>query len=343
MAKRRLTERQKERIQAIQQKRCDRATERAKQKEHKLSSTLGTEQSGRIISHHGASLIVEAEDGELYRCVQRQNMEPLVCGDNIIWQASEDSEKREGVIVALQPRHSLLERPGFDGETKPVAANIDQIIVVSAIQPALSEQLIDRYLINAETVGIPPILLINKTDLLTEGEQQQLEQRLQLYQEIGYQLIFASVKLEHGLDPLIQQLQHRTSILVGQSGTGKSSLVKQLLPEQEIRIGDLSDTALGKHTTTTSVLYHLPNGGDLIDSPGVRDFGVWHIEPTQIAWGFIEFRPFLGKCKFSNCCHTSEPGCAIKQAIKDGNITARRLKNYHHMVQQAENSQAPDY
>lgn len=343
MAKRRLTERQKDRIQAIQERRRERAQERTQETVQTLSTTLGPEQHGQVISHHGASLIVESDTGEYYRCVQRQNMEPLVCGDQVIWQASMDSDKCEGVIVALQPRHSLLERPGFGGETKPVAANIDQIIVVSAVQPPLSELLIDRYLVNAETVGIRPIILINKTDLLNPEEQESLKQRLQTYRNIGYQIIFVSVTREHGLDPLIEQLQNRTSILVGQSGVGKSSLVKQLLPDLEIRIGALSDTDLGKHTTTTSVLYHLPFKGNLIDSPGVRDFGVWHIDPQQIAHGFVEFRPHLGKCKFSNCSHTTEPGCAIRQAIREGKISAPRLESYHHMVQQTEEAKKTDY
>lgn len=343
MAKRRLTERQKGRIHTIQQKRRERAQQRANETAQSLSTSLGAEQSGQVISHHGTSLIVEADNGELYRCVQRQNLEALVCGDHVIWQPSMDSDKREGVIIALQPRSSLLERTGFGGITKPVAANIDQIIVVSAIQPPLNEQLIDRYLINAEIVGIKPILLINKTDLLNGEETRQLEQRLQYYRDIGYRTLFASVKQEHGLDPLIGQLQGKTSILVGQSGVGKSSLVKQLLPDLEIRIGRLSDSDLGKHTTTTSVLYHLPFDGHLIDSPGVRDFGVWHIDAQQVAYGFVEFRPYLGRCKFSNCTHSNEPDCAIKQAIRDGKIAARRLQSYHHMVQQAEESNNSDY
>lgn len=333
MAKRRLTDRQKERIQAIQNKRRERAGRRADAKEQDLSSALGPEQTGRVISHHGATLIVESADGQLYRCVQRQNMEALVCGDHVIWQATRDHKTKEGVIVALRPRSTLLERPEAGGSTRPVAANLDQIIIVAAPQPSLSEQLIDRYLVNAEATHITPIILINKIDLLSAKDKAILERRLHVYIDIGYRIIYASVKQEHGLDTLAAQLAGNTSILVGQSGVGKSSLVKQLLPDLDIRIGALSATTLGKHTTTTSVLYHLPFSGDLIDSPGIRDFGVWHINADDILHGFVEFRPFLGRCKFSNCSHSVEPGCALKIAVERGEIQAKRLASYRSIME----------
>lgn len=339
MAKRRLTERQKERISAIQKKRRQRAgdpsLQQTPQDKPNPNSALGPEQTGTIISHHGTSVILEDQTGNLVRCVVRQNLESLVCGDKVVWQAENDQEKTDqhGIITAIQPRHTFLARPMTNGMIKPVAANLDQIVIMVATQPTPSESLIDRYLISAEIMGIQPIVLVNKMDLLKTDEASALERSMLLYNKIGYPVLFSSIKHEIKLDNITEQLKNKTSILVGQSGVGKSSLIKKLLPEREIRIGKLSEANHGKHTTTTSVLYHLPFGGSLIDSPGVRDFGVWHIDKDKIAQGFIEFSDYLGKCKFRNCSHTEEPKCALKEAVEAGEIDKRRLESYLETIQ----------
>jgi ribosome biogenesis GTPase len=333
MARRKLTQHQKARIQKIQQARRERADNRAVRKDEQLSQSLGQEQTGLVISHHGASLVVEDDAGQLIRCVVRQNLGVLVCGDRVVWQASGE---QEGVIVAILPRRTLLARPEMGGGSRPFAANLDRIVIVAATQPAPSQYLIDRYLVAAETTGIHPIIVINKIDLVSPEQRAPVEDLAQAYRDIGYEVLFTSVKQEHGLDPLIGHLKNRTSILVGQSGVGKSSLVKALLPDRDIQIGHLTEAQLGRHTTTTSVLYHLTFGGELIDSPGVRDFGVWHIDRAQIVEGFVEFRKYLGGCKFSNCSHTTEPGCALLRAVKEGEIQARRLESYHEMVRSAD-------
>lgn len=326
MAKRRLTQRQRERIQSIQQKRRDRAEQRASDMPAPPDDSLGAEQPGLIVARYGHHLTVEHGEGQLQRCVARQNLDAIVCGDRVVWQSSGEED---GVITALQPRKNLLARPGPDGRMKAVAANIDQIVVVIAPRPEISENLLDRYLVAAELCGIHPVILINKTDLLNPAELQALRQRLGVYERIGYALLFASTHQEHGLDILNRQLRDRTSILVGQSGVGKSSLVKALLPDIDIRIGAISeDSGLGRHTTSSSMLYHLPLGGELIDSPGVRDFGLWDVEPEAVIEGFPDLRPFIGQCKFSNCSHRVEPGCALQQAVADGTVSARRLNSY---------------
>ena len=325
MSKRKLTKQQKTRISA----RHDARRERADSNNNPADKHLGPEQEGLVISHLGKAILVEAGDGSIYRCTIRQNLGHIVCGDNVIWQAT---EPESGVIIAIRERRSVLTRPDFRRKPKPVVANIDQIIIVAAPEPEISEYLIDRYLVILASTGLSGIILINKTDLLSATELQELQARLRLYQEIGYPVVFASVKQEHGLDDLVTQLRDRRSILVGQSGVGKSSLVKKLLPDLEIRIGALNEASQGKHTTTTAVLYHLPFGGDLVDSPGVRDFGIWDVDSERIIQGFREFHPFLGQCRFHNCQHDSEPGCAIKAAVDEGKIDARRLQSYHRML-----------
>jgi ribosome biogenesis GTPase len=175
--------------------------------------------------------------------------------------------------------------------------------------------------------------VVNKSDLLDTESRAKLEQRLAIYEQIGYSLLFISTRTTDGLRDLHQQLKSHTSILVGQSGVGKSSLVQALLPDLDIRIGALSQvTGLGRHTTTVTTLYHLPDGGDLIDSPGVRDFSLSPVPVDQLAQGFREFKAYLGQCRFHNCRHASEPGCAVQDAVRSGAINQRRLANYKELV-----------
>jgi ribosome biogenesis GTPase len=331
MGKRKLTRRQAWRIKKIQQDRLARAEKKRGSLIGDLSpDELGPEQDGVIIAHFGATLDVEDRNGILSRCVARQNLGNLVCGDEVIWQAGYDNT---GVITALKPRHTLLSRPDFHQQLKPIAANIDQILIVTAPKPGIREDLIDRYLVAAENTHITPVIVINKIDLLSANEFEELKQRLNVYMEIGYQSIYTSTKLSHGMDSLIQCLKDKTNVFVGLSGVGKSSLIKTLLPDIDIRIGELSQaTGQGKHTTTVTRLYHFPAGGHLIDSPGVRDFALWNMSAAEIAYGFIEFRPYLGLCKFSNCTHSIEPECAIKRAVRQHRIKQSRLDRYHRIV-----------
>jgi len=333
MAKRRISEQQKRRIENIQQKRRDKASQNSKSKLQQLSSNgLGSEQTGLIITNFGQSLIVEDKNKNLIRCVARQNLGAIICGDQVIWQPSQNNE---GVIVAVEPRTSLLQKPGFGGKLKPMAANIDQIIIVSAVQPEPNPYLIDRYLVAAENLPATPVILINKVDLLDNNNQKTIQNIETEYTNIGYQLIKASNIIGNGFDQLLNALKNRTSIFVGLSGVGKSSLINHLIPELDIRVGELSEASgEGRHTTTSSTLYNLPCGGKLIDSPGVRDFGLWNMDAGDILYGFKELRPFIGQCKFSNCKHESEPNCAIQQAIKENKISSHRFINYKKILQE---------
>ena len=282
------------------------------------------------MAQYGANLDVEDSSGQIHHCTKRRNLPELVCGDNVLWQAVDE---HMAVIIALLDRKSLLVRPNFRKHPKPVAANIDQMLVVVAPLPALDEDLINRYLVAAKLTEIKPLIVVNKIDLLSDVEHKALTERLLIYPSIGYTLIETSTCREHGLDALLSHLKHKTSVLVGQSGVGKSSLIQALIPDADIRTGEISPaTGLGRHTTTVSVLYHLQNGGNIIDSPGVREFGLEHATQRQIAEGFVEFSNYLGHCKFSDCRHIQEPECAVKQALSTGAVSEQRYASYLRIV-----------
>lgn len=339
MAKRKLNRRQAWRAEKIQAERLARAQKKVTAVESTLEgSELGPEQTGRIITRYGAQVELEDSQQNRFRCLMRRNLPSLVCGDNVIWQAGPDNT---GVVVAMEPRQSLLERPDADNQLKPVAANINQILVVAAPEPALDVDLINRYFVAAELTGIPPVLIINKIDLLSDDALVKLKTRFQAYRDIGYHVIYATTKREHGLDDLLADLRDKTNIFVGQSGVGKSSLIQVLLPKEELRVNTLSESSgEGRHTTTTTQLYHFSTGGELIDSPGVRSFRLGHVSSRQITEGFKEFRPLLGQCRFSNCRHTVEPDCALLDAVAAGEISTDRFESYRRIIDATESMEA---
>ncbi|MGI9281901.1 MAG: small ribosomal subunit biogenesis GTPase RsgA [Endozoicomonas sp.] len=334
MSKRKLTRKQKWRIEKVQQERISRAQKREQLIEQELQDdNLGSEQQGLIIAHYGATLDIEplGQPGSVRRCHLRSNLPPLVTGDRVVWRQSQKDET--GVVVALEDRLSLLTRPDNHGRIKPVAANINYIVLVIAPVPMPHTNLIDRYLVAAETVGIEPVLLLNKIDLLDEEGMELLDDLLSVYEDIGYQVLRASTRSEDGLAPLKALLDEHVSVFVGQSGVGKSSLVNSLLPGVDTRVGDLSEsTGKGMHTTTAAKLFHFPAGGMLIDSPGIREFGLWHIDAQSVLEGFREFRPYLGYCRFRDCKHEKEPGCALKQALEEGEILEERMFSYKQIL-----------
>jgi ribosome biogenesis GTPase len=334
MAKRKLNRRQKWRIEKVQEERNKRADRRAEVAEETIDEgQLGPEQTGLITAHFGTQVEIEIlvgeQQGERRRAHLRANLPALVTGDRVTWRPGNPT----GVVVACHDRRSELCRPNNRGELRPVAANVDYIVIVVAPYPTPYANLIDRYLVAAEHSGITPILALNKIDLIDDGNREQLDELVSLYPTIGYQLVYTSAKSEDGLDELKTKLTDSTCVFVGQSGVGKSSLINALLPGMNIPVGGLSEsTQKGKHTTTTAKLFHFPSGGDLIDSPGIREFGLWHMDEDDIAEGFSDIRPFLGYCRFRDCKHQSEPNCALLEAVAAGKITQRRMDSFRHLL-----------
>lgn len=287
--------------------------------------------TGLVIVNYGKQLLVESGTGELVPCVWRRTIDTPVCGDRVQWLSSGEAE---GVVEAVEARRTLLVRAAGNSKQKPLAANIDQVIIEAATEPALDSFLIDKYTIAAELAGATPLIVINKADLLTDAARHGIDTLLDEYRAIGYVCLFTSAKLDTGISEFRAELAARTSILVGQSGVGKSSLIKRLLPDLDIAVGKLSAASgQGKHTTTATTLYHLPDGGSLIDSPGVRDFHLGTVEPAELARGFREFHPHLGHCRFSDCLHRDEPDCAVTAALARGEISARRMESYRRLLE----------
>ncbi|MGK9066685.1 small ribosomal subunit biogenesis GTPase RsgA [Stutzerimonas chloritidismutans] len=343
MAKRQLNRRQSWRIEKIQEERAARAARRESRAIDELEGgDLGPEQTGLVIAHFGVQVEVEAQDGDqrgqVFRCHLRANLPALVTGDQVVWRPGNQGI---GVIVAQLPRHSELCRPDTRGQLKPVAANVDLIVIVFAPLPEPHANLIDRYLVAAEHAGIAPLLLLNKADLIDAHNQPALDALLSVYRTLGYPLLEVSAHDGAGMDALRQRLDGQVSVFVGQSGVGKSSLVNSLLPGVDTRVGALSEmTGKGTHTTTTARLFHFPGGGELIDSPGIREFGLGHVSRADVEAGFIEFQDLLGRCRFRDCKHDREPGCALLKALEEGRIQPQRMQSYRHIIS---GLQAPEY
>jgi ribosome biogenesis GTPase len=291
-------------------------------------------ENGLVITCFGQQVLVEDDAGAIISCTVRPNItEPVVAGDRVVWLKE---GKQQGVIVSCHPRSSILGRPNKQGKVKPMAANITQLAIVVAAKPAISWPLLDSYLVLAESLQLQITIVLNKCDLTNPDIFSCLQQ---IYQPLQYRIILCSSMQEMGLDTLKEALVNHITIFVGQSGVGKSSIIHALLPwETNVKIKEISDLSeLGKHTTSHTTFYHLPDGGAIIDSPGVREFKLSNISPAEVTWGFREFRPYLQQCQYRNCNHITDRGCSLLKAMEQGQIAKQRYQNYVTLVQQYTN------
>ena len=277
---------------------------------------------GLVVSHLGKGIAVEVEE-KILLCQTLRKLDTVVVGDQVLLSIS---GPEQGRIEQILPRQSVLHRPSRGDQIRPVAANINTIFVVFAAEPECDFLLIDQYLAICENCNIDAALIFNKIDL---AHATAVEDELAYYQTLGYRLFKVSAKQSIGLDSLTEALAAQISLFAGQSGVGKSSLSNALLPDKVLKTNTVSETTRhGRHTTTAATLYHLPSGGDLIDSPGVAIFGLAGLSEAQLAWGFREFHPFIEQCRFNDCRHVNDKDCAVRQAAEQGKIAINRYQRY---------------
>lgn len=286
---------------------------------------------GLVIAHLGKSLAVEDADGRTFICHSRRQVGDIAVGDRVGW---EPVDHDTGVIVEVQARRSALVRPARGGRLRIVASNLDRVWIVVAREPEPDFLLVDQILAVCEHRDIDAGLLLNKVDLPHSRET--LGAALAGYAEAGYPVLDVSAREAAGLDLLREALQDRSSMLAGQSGVGKSSLTRALLPDKAVRTNELSrKSRQGRHTTTTATLYHLPEGGQIIDSPGVTVFGLAGMSRGDIGWGFREFQALRGRCRFNDCAHLQDKDCAIRSAVEQGTIPRERYDRYRRLLEKA--------
>ncbi|MGD8384467.1 MAG: ribosome small subunit-dependent GTPase A [Lysobacterales bacterium] len=289
-----------------------------------------------VLVSYGSHGVVLMDGGQRRHCKYRRQVGRPVCGDRVTVSTAADDAL---VAERLLPRRNEFARADERQRKHVVAANLDQVLIVIARKPLPSRDLLERYLLATHSLGIEPVIVMNKAELQPEYDSTSAGARvlehLPHYRALGYRVVETSCKAAPGIHALAEELHNRTSILVGQSGVGKSSLINRLLPDMNVQIGALSAaTGKGTHTTTTTTLYEYPGGGFLIDSPGVWEYGIWSLRQTELETGFVEFRPLLGHCRFNNCVHHSEPGCAIKAAVQAGQIADWRYRAYLRLREQ---------
>jgi ribosome biogenesis GTPase len=287
--------------------------------------------SGRVLSVHGLASAVEAKDGTVVQCATRRILKTLTtdqrhvvaAGDQVLFRPAPSGE---GVIERVEPRYGVLSRSSR-GRQHIIVTNVDQLLIVaSAAEPYLKPNLIDRFLISAHKAGLRPLICINKVDLVDPAAMQPL---VGVYSQMGYQVLLLSVQTGLGIDRLRRAMAGRSSAVAGQSGVGKSSLLNAVDARLNLRVSAVSaESQKGRHTTTTAKLWPLTTGGYVVDTPGIRQFQLWDVIPAEVGGYFRDLRPYINHCRYPNCTHTHELDCAVKNAVADGRLDARRYESY---------------
>ncbi len=292
-------------------------------------------QPGRVLSVHGLSSSVWSAEGTLFRCATRGLLKSLstdqrhvvAAGDQVWFRPISDDE---GLIEAIEPRRGVLCRTSR-GRQHVIVTNVDQMLIISsAAEPTLKPHLIDRMLVSAEKSAIRPVICINKIDLIDPTDLQPL---IGVYGQMGYPVVLLSATTGVGVDRLRKLVHDKECVLAGQSGVGKSSLLNAIEPDLQLRVRSVSaDSQKGRHTTTTARLLPLSQGGYVVDTPGIRQFQLWDVIPEEVAGFFRDLRPYVSHCRFPDCTHMHEEGCAVKDAAADGRLDVRRYESYCHMA-----------
>jgi len=336
---------QQERISGkgeLVRKRTVRGTQRAAGDEPGLDVHLDVDESlcrrGRVLSVRGLVSTVEGEDGRIYRCAIRRLLKTLAtdqrhvvaAGDRVLLRPVESTDPPEGIIERVEPRHGSICRTSRRRQ-QIIVTNVDQLMIVSSTaEPRLKPNLIDRMLIAAEKGGVRPLICINKIDL---AQPDALQPLVGVYSQMGYEVMLLSAKTGFGVERFRRALTGFQSVVAGQSGVGKSSLLNAVDPDLHLPVRAVSsDTNKGRHTTSTAQLLPLCCGGYVVDTPGIRQFQLWDVIPEEVAGFYRDLRPYVSLCRFPDCTHTHEDGCAVKDAVADGRLDERRYESYCHLA-----------
>ena len=296
---------------------------------------------GLVIKNTGSWYTVKTDDGTIvdskikgnFRLKGIRSTNPVAVGDRV-----EIIRNQEGTafINAIEDRRNYIIRKSqnLSKQSHIIAANVDQaFLIVTVNYPQTSTTFIDRFLASAEAYSVPVTLVFNKTDLLGEEERHYQDMMMTLYNTVGYKCVAISAETGEGVDALLPMLHDKITVLSGNSGVGKSTLINRILPDVNLRTAEISDTHnTGMHTTTFSEMLELPQGGYIIDTPGIKGFGTFNMEPEEITSYFKEIFKFSKDCRFNNCTHTHEPGCAVLKAVEDHYIAASRYQSYLSML-----------
>lgn len=304
---------------------------------------------GVVYKSTGSWYIVKDETGKMHNARLKgifkmddiSSTNPIAVGDEVELEVESETEN-SAIIGTIIPRRNYINRqsPRAKHQHHIIAANLDQSMLVATLkEPRTSQGFIDRFLVASEAYHVLAVIVFNKTDLYKKKEEEKLAEWKAMYEAVGYSVLSVSVKEHKGIEAIAAQLKNKTTLISGHSGVGKSSLLNAILPRLHIRTQDVSGwSGKGLHTTTFAEMYDLPEGGSIIDTPGMREFGMVDISKQELSHYFPEMCKRLGKCQFNNCLHINEPGCAIKDAVVSGDIAEDRYVSYYGILESIEES-----